>query len=324
VTCADILAISPGSPNAHGPPTRHSTTPPGSTTKPGVGDRTTTARAPSGDNRAVESKPSHWSAEIGAGFSDQGIADAYPHRPPYPQQAIQLLIDLVTGTPRTVLDVGCGTGDLARRLAEHVDRVDAVAASAAMLAKGHQLPGGDHPRLRWQLAAAEVAQLAPPYGLVTAGESLHWMDWPVVLSRFASALTPGGVLAVVERDWDAPPALAARLRPIFARYGSVREFRPMDVVDEIERRGLFTPVHRCQCGPEPWRPTVEEYVELRHSQRSFSRAHMDAGSASAFDAAIRCALDDLVQASEISRTDNRLDLTVEAWVVWGLPHADAR
>jgi SAM-dependent methyltransferase len=268
----------------------------------------------------VESKPSHWSADYGAWFTDQGIADAYPHRPPYPQRAIELLLGLVNGTPRTVLDVGCGTGDLARRLAEHVDRVDAVDASAAMIAKGRQLPGGEHRRVRWQLAAAEAAQLEPPYGLVTAGESLHWMDWPVVFPRFADALLPGGFLAVVERDWDGPPALAARLRPIFAQYGSARDFRPMDVVDEVERRGLFTRAGQLHCGSEAWRPTVGEYLECRHSQRSFSRAHMDPGDASAFDEAIRRALDDLVRAGDIGRTDDRLDLTVQARVVWGLPH----
>jgi SAM-dependent methyltransferase len=287
-------------------------------------DRAKQAQATSGQNVAVESKPTHWSAEYGAGFSDQGIADAYRHRPPYPEQALQLLVELIAGTPRTVLDVGCGTGDLARRLAKHVDRVDAVDASAAMLAKGQQLPGGDDPRVCWQLAAAEVAELSPPYGLVTAGESLHWMDWQVVLPRFAKALIPGGALAVVERAWDVSPALIARLRPIFARYSSVRDFRPMDVVEEIERRGLFTRLGQRRCGPEAWRPTVEEYLEFRHSQRGFSRAHMDAGSASAFDAAVRNALEDLVRAGDISRTDDRLDLTVEARVVWGLPHPEAR
>jgi SAM-dependent methyltransferase len=268
----------------------------------------------------VEPKPSHWSAEYGSWFSDQGIADAYPNRPPYPQQAIEVLVDLVTGTHRTVLDVGCGTGDLARRLAGRIDRVDAVDPSAAMIAKGRQLPGGDDPRVHWQLAAAEVAQLAPPYGLVTAGESLHWMDWAVVLPRFADALSPGGVLAVVDRDWDAPPTLAARLRPIFARYGSARNFRPLELVEEIERRGLFTPMGQQWCGPEVWRPTAQEYLECRHSQRSFSRTHMEPGSSAAFDAAIRAALDDLVRAGEISRTGDRLNLTVRARVVWGEPH----
>jgi predicted TPR repeat methyltransferase len=64
----------------------------------------------------------------------------YPYRPPYPDEAIELLVELIRDGPRTVLDAGCGTGDLSRRLAPRVDRVDAVDASAAMLAKGRQLP----------------------------------------------------------------------------------------------------------------------------------------------------------------------------------------
>ena len=161
---------------------------------------------------------------------DADSAAAYPHRPPYPDDAIRLLVDLLRDTPRAVLDAGCGTGDLARPLASDVERVDAVDPSAAMLAEGRKLPGGDHPHLRWQRATAEAAVLDPPYALVTAGESLHWMDWPVALPRFAAALAPHGVLAIVERDFDGPPELAARLRAVFAEHSVVRDFRPMDVV----------------------------------------------------------------------------------------------
>ena len=267
----------------------------------------------------MESKPAHWRAEYGAGFADARVADSYRYRPPYPEQVVELLAGLAGKAPGAVLDVGCGPGDLARRLVDRVDRVDAVDASAAMLAVGRRLPGGDHPGVRWQHASAETALLNPPYALVTAGESLHWMDWPVVLPRFARVLAPGGVLAVVERDWDGPPRLTARLRPLFARYSSVRDFRPMDVVAEVERRGLFTPLGERRCGPEPWRPTVEEYLEARHSQRGFSRAHLDSGSAAAFDRAIRDVLDDLVGAGEIGRVQDRLDLAVQARVVWGVP-----
>lgn len=149
------------------------------------------------------------------------------------------------------------------------------------------------------------------------------MDWPVVCARFEGALAPGGVLAVVERDWDGPPALATRLRPIFARYSSARDFRPMDVVDEIERRGLFARLGERTCGPQAWRPTMAEYLEGRHSQRGFSRTHMDDSSASAFDRAVRDLFDELVRAGEIGHDGDRLDLSVTARVVWGLPRAPA-
>jgi SAM-dependent methyltransferase len=255
----------------------------------------------------VEAKPPQWSDEYGQGFDDPDVADAYLHRPPYPPEAIELLVRLVRDRPRNVLDVGCGPGDLARRLAPYVDRVDAVDPSAAMLAVGRRLT--NNPNVHWQHDRAETATLTPPYALITAGESLHWMDWPVVLARFASVLTPHGVLAIVEREWDGPPALRERLRPIFARYSTIRDYRPLDVVSEIERRGLFTRMGERRCGPQAWRPTVAEYLEARHSQRGFHRANQHADH-EAFDDAIRQAL---------QPRGDRLELTVEARVVWGRP-----
>src|SRR5579884_4295939 len=86
-------------------------------------------------------KPKHLAPEYAAVFQDQCVADAYHHRPPYPQEAIDLLASLIVDTPRTVLDVGCGTGDIVRRLAPLVDRLDAVDISLPMLEWGKRLPG---------------------------------------------------------------------------------------------------------------------------------------------------------------------------------------
>jgi SAM-dependent methyltransferase len=269
--------------------------------------------------RTSLSKPSHLSGEYGAWFKDPLIVAAYHHRPPYPAQAIETLAGLVRGTPRTVLDVGCGTGDVARRLAPLVDRVDAVDFSAGMLEKGRGLPGGDHPHLRWVQAAVEEAPLDPPYGLITAGESLHWMTWEVVLPRFAGVLLLDGVLAIVNRDWDGPPALRERLRPIFARYSPVRDFRSYNLIEELVRRGLFAPLGERRCGPQPWRPTIDEYVECRHSQRGFSRTHMGPAPTAAFDAAVREAIEGLVREGGVRQHQGRLELQVDALVQWGRP-----
>jgi SAM-dependent methyltransferase len=261
----------------------------------------------------MEPKPEQWSAEYGGWFADPAIAEAYPHRPPYPPDAIELLATQAGGG--AVLDVGCGTGDLARYLAPSVGRVDAVDPSEAMLGKGKRLPGGDHPHLNWQQGYAETAALTPPYTLVTAGESLHWMDWPVVLPRFAGVLAPGGVLAIADRDWEGPPALGARLTPVFARFGAVG-YRPLDLVAELESRGLFAPLGEHRCGPVAWRPTVDEYLQCRYSQRGFSRTHLGPEKVAAFDRAVRDALDGAPRGS-----DGRLELTVEARVTFGRPVA---
>jgi SAM-dependent methyltransferase len=270
-------------------------------------------------------KPKGIAGDYGAWFKDARIAEAYPHRPPYPEGAIRQLVALAAqgagteGAPRAVLDLGCGTGDVARRLAPLVDRVDAVDFSAAMLAQGRRQAGGAHPHLRWIEAPAETAPLDPPYALATAGESLHWMAWDAVLPRLRRALAPGAVLALLNREWDSPPAVRERLRPIFACYGANRDYRPYDLVAELEGRGLLRVAGRLACGSEPWRPTLGEYLLCRHSQNGFSRTHMGAEAAAAFDAAVTDALAGLCRDGVITERAGRYELSVVATVVWGEP-----
>ncbi|MDQ6670902.1 MAG: class I SAM-dependent methyltransferase [Chloroflexota bacterium] len=267
----------------------------------------------------MQPKPSHLSGEYGAWFKDPRIAAAYPARPAYPAAVIQLLADLVVDTPRVVLDLGCGTGDIARHLAPLVDRVDAVDFSSSMIEQGQRLAGGAATNLRWILAAVEDAPLDVVYALVTADESLHWMAWDVVLPRCAAVLPPTGAMAIIERYWDGPPSLLERLRPIFVRYSPVRDFRTYNLVDELTHRRLFEKWGEQRCGPEPWSPSIDDYLECRHSQRGFSRTHMGAQAASAFDTDVRQALEDLNAQGAIAMRDGRLQLTVDATVTWGKP-----
>lgn len=263
-------------------------------------------------------KPQHLAPEYGAQFQDQSVADAYPNRPPYPAATFEALRDLVVGTPRVVLDVGCGTGDIARRLAPLGERVDAVDISAAMIAEGRRQPGGDAPNLNWILAAVEEAPLSPPYGLITAGESLHWLAWEIVFPRFAEVLSPDGVLAIVGRDWDRSAVVRERVFPIIGRYSTNRDFRPYNLITELTTRGLFEQLGQHQIDPEPWLPTIAEYIECRHSQNGLSRERMGR-DADAFDAEVRATLEELCREGVIERRDDRLVLAVAATITWGRP-----
>ena len=40
----------------------------------------------------------------------------------------------------------------------------------------------------------------PPYDMITAGSSIHWMGWRVVFPRFAEMLTTGGHLVIIDGD----------------------------------------------------------------------------------------------------------------------------
>src|SRR5438067_511879 len=89
---------------------------------------------------------------------------------------------------------------LSAKIGLGITRIAAVDPSAAMIARGRALPGGDEPRIHWILGRAEDAPLSPPYGLITVGASLHWMRPDEVLPRFRDALAPGAYLAVLDTE----------------------------------------------------------------------------------------------------------------------------
>ncbi|HEY7429885.1 MAG TPA: class I SAM-dependent methyltransferase [Streptosporangiaceae bacterium] len=250
------------------------------------------------------------SGTLAAAFTYPGVADAYQHRPPYPPAVFDILTGLITDQPRRVLDLGAGEGALARPLAPLVDHVDALDISPAMVAVGQQRPGGGHPSLRWLVGAAETADLAGPYALVTAGASLHWMSWPQTLSRARQVMTGNAVLAVVEHDHAGPPWRAG-LAEIIVRHSRSRSFDPgFSLVGALSASGLFTLAGEKTTSPAPFRQPVGPYIEQFHSRSSLAREWMTAGEAAEFDRAVA----DLVRPYA---RDGVLDLPVVAHVAWG-------
>lgn len=230
-------------------------------------------------------KPRHLGPDYAAQFADPGIVAAYHHRLPYPAELFTVLDRLIVDTPRVVLDLGCGTGEIARRLAERVERIDAVDPSPGMIARARQMPGGDDPRIAWIRTGAEDAPLRGPYALVTAGESLHWMEWDVVLPRLSEVLSPSGALAIVSRR-EPPVPWTAELSRLLQRFSTNREWRPYDVVAELEQRALFTAMGQHRTEPVHVMQAVGDYVESFHSRNGFSRDRMTTDAARAFDEAL--------------------------------------
>ncbi|HET7044786.1 MAG TPA: class I SAM-dependent methyltransferase [Gaiellaceae bacterium] len=265
----------------------------------------------------MEPKPRGWAGDYGRWFGEAGVVAVYHLRPPYPEELFDRLGALVDGGP--VLDAGCGTGDLARGLASRGARVDAVDASPRMIERARQLPGAE--RVRWQAAPIERAELEPPYTLIVAGDSVHWFDWDVAFARFATWLAPGGTLAIVQREWF-PHVEGAhgRLSPIYARWAANPDFRPLDPVEEVERRGYFLREGRFDTEATPWRPTLDELVAVHHSMNGFTPERMGADGVVAFDGELGAAVEELVRDGMLERgADGRLELLTRAAAVIGRP-----
>jgi len=256
-------------------------------------------------------KPAHLTADNAARFQDESVVGLYYLRLPYPPEVFDILTGLIADEPRVVLDVGTGSGPLARGLAPFVDHVDAVDISAAMIAKGKTLPGGDHPRLHWIEGAVEDAPLRPPYALIVAGDSIHWTVWDIVFPRFADLLTAHGLVAIVERTELASPWQEG-LDRLIRRYSTMRNYEPFDLIDELERRQLFRVVGRRETVPTVSRQPVDDYIASFHSRSSLSRDHMPPADADAFDQRLH----DLVRPWA---TEDMLELHTVGGVVWGTP-----
>jgi len=179
-----------------------------------------------------------------------------------------------------------------------------------MVERGRQLPDGAAPNLRWICGRAEDAPLAPPYALITAGSSLHWMEWEAVLPRFLEMLTSNGCLAIVV-EGALPTPWQAELHPLCGRFSTNQDYQAYDLIEELEQRGLFGRHGDRRTEPVPFVQPLEEYIESFHSRNGFSRQRMRPEVAAEFDARMR----ELV----LAHCGETVELQLVSRVAWGRP-----
>ncbi len=259
----------------------------------------------------MQPKPERFDTYYAEAFKDRQVVDAYRYRPPYPPEVFAILTGLITDKPRTVLDVGAGTGDIARNMVMHVKRVDAVDFSQHMIEEGKQLPNGDSPNLHWLYGKVEDVPLTPPYALITAGSSIHWPDWTIAFPRFHTMLTPNGLLALIYRRTLAMP-WNDELRKLRAEFALRRNHTGADAINELERRGFFQKQGEKETAPVPFVQSVDGFVEGIHSRSSFVKERMGEQKAADLDQQVRTLL-------LRYHSDGILPLQVVGTVTWGKP-----
>jgi trans-aconitate methyltransferase len=116
----------------------------------------------------------------------------YDRRAAFVSEAASDLIDWLEPRPgEAILDLGCGTGELATAIAGRGARVVGLDSSAEMIAVARERT----PALEWLVGDGEALSFDSAFDAVFSNAALHWMTRAQAAARgIARALKPGGRL----------------------------------------------------------------------------------------------------------------------------------
>lgn len=135
-------------------------------------------------------------------------ADDYAaHRQGFPADFMARLADYGIGAPnQRALDVGCGTGLMARALAQAGCVVTGLDPSPELLAKAREASSAEGHSIEYVEGVAEELPFEDgSFDLVTAATSWHWFDPTSAAQEAARVLSPDGKLVIAAMDWHSPP-----------------------------------------------------------------------------------------------------------------------
>src|SRR5215472_15206351 len=157
------------------------------------------------------------SAEVTAGklVADFGrtVADYGKHRAGFPPAFFDRLAALRIFHPGArSLDLGTGTGTLARGLAERGCESTGLDRSTPLMEEAARIDRQAGISVRYIEAPAEATGLPQAsFDLVIAGQCWHWFDRPRAIAEARRLLKPGGYLVIAHFDWIPLPGNIADL-----------------------------------------------------------------------------------------------------------------
>jgi ubiquinone/menaquinone biosynthesis C-methylase UbiE len=128
------------------------------------------------------------------------------YRPTYPDEVIHLLVERFKLDQKSrILDLGCGTGQVALKLASHVAEVVAVDPQEEMLREGITSSRGIN-NIKWLKGnSGSLPDMAGQIGMVNLtviAKAFHWMNREQTLHDLFRITLPDGGVAVI---WDSGP-----------------------------------------------------------------------------------------------------------------------
>ncbi|MEO1138645.1 MAG: class I SAM-dependent methyltransferase [Pseudomonadota bacterium] len=172
---------------------------------------------------------------FGSGVDFGRTAEDYAtHRAGFPPEFFELLSKRGLALPgQRALDLGCGTGTVARGLALLGLDVTGIDPAGPLMSEAAKLDAAAGVKVRYMAGRAEATGLSDDaFDLVTAGQCWHWFDRPAAATEVVRLLRPGGRVIVAHFDWlpqpgnmvEATEALILKANPNWAGAGGTGEY----------------------------------------------------------------------------------------------------
>jgi SAM-dependent methyltransferase len=125
------------------------------------------------------------------------------HRAGFPPEILdRLAASGIARASARVVDLGTGTGSLARLFAQHGCQVTAVDIAAPLLEQARRLDHEAGIEIGYVEAPAEATGLPTgAFDVVSAGQCWHWFDRPAAAREVARLLTEDGRVVIAHFDW---------------------------------------------------------------------------------------------------------------------------
>jgi len=233
-----------------------------------------------------------------------------------------------------LLDVGCGPGVVALRLAHLFEEVVGVDIDPDMLAEAaRRAKEQGITQARWVRSRAEELSMGlGPFRVATFGRSFHWMDHERLVPVVFGVLEPGGAFVVLFETGEGspetdgrlphPPPPRAAIEDVLERYlggperhaghrqriaGMLRDVSPI-----LARVGFVGPTQVRAEGGEPLVRTADDVIAFYYS-RSSSAPPLFGARLASFEAEVRRVL------AEASPSELFSELTRTHALVWRKP-----
>jgi SAM-dependent methyltransferase len=143
------------------------------------------------------------------------------HRAGFPDELLDRLAARGVGRPgQDVVDLGTGTGSLARLFAQRGCAVTGVDPAAALLEQARLLDARAGVEIRYVVGAAERSGLAEASAdVVAARQCWHWFRADAACAEVRRLLRPGGTVVIAHFDWlPVPGNLVAATEALILRH----------------------------------------------------------------------------------------------------------